>query len=235
MKILVAQTDVDTPLGLLEEPLISAGAVLAHWFPREELPPAGPFDGLVVLGSESNPDDDPWEDWIPVLRGEVSAALELGLPTLGVCFGAQILAEVGGGTTSRMDQPEIEWIRIRPIESTPSDPLLAGLNTGDTHVLAWHRYSIGLPPGAIRLVAPTECEQAFRLGGAQAWGIQFHLEATPEIADTWIQGSTQQLAAEEIDSAAIGAGSERFAEPAAELARSVATRFAAVAGERAAA
>ena len=226
MRVLVAQPDADTPLGLLEAPLIDAGMDLEVWSPRFDPPPAGPFDGMILLGSETNPDEETFEPWIGGFRAEAGVALELGIPVLGVCFGAQILAEEAGGATKRMDDAEIGWVEIHPVIESTDDLLLSALPDEGAHMLSWHRYSIELPEGAIRTAAPTICEQAFRLPGRNVWGIQFHFEADERIIEEWLSNAVERLAAGEVDIAGIRAGIERFSEQAAAVARRIGEGFA---------
>lgn len=228
MRILFIQPDADTPPGLLEAPLRAAGAELELWEPRFDQPPAGPFDGIVLLGSETNPDEDRYEPWVGAVRGEVSLALELGIPLLGVCFGAQILAEELGGATTRMERPEIGWVDVHPVIASSDDPLLSVIPDDGVHLLGWHRYGIDLPDGVTRLAKPTLCEQAFKAHGHPAWGIQFHFEADEQIALAWIDAGVERLAAEDVDSAAIRAGIERYGARAAEVAGRIGSGFAGV-------
>ncbi|CAB4861344.1 MAG: hypothetical protein F2799_00965 [Actinobacteria bacterium] len=228
MKLLVVQPDADTPLGALEAPIAHAGADVTWWEPRFDSPPAGPFDGIIILGSEANPDDDRFEPWVGAVRAEVSLALELGIPLLAVCFGAQLLAEEVGGTAIRMDQPEIGWVEIHPVIASSDDPLLSVIPDGGTHLLAWHRYKIKLSDAVARTAAVTVCEQAFKVLDANAWGVQFHLEATGQIVEEWIASAIERLTAERVDVAGIRAGLERYGAEAELIGAEIADRFLAV-------
>jgi len=149
----------------------------------------------------------------PSREAEVSLladALRVGIPTLGVCLGAQLLAVAAGGAVARNAYgPKIGWAPIELDPACQDDRLLAGLPPTLT-VLHWHGESFEVPPGARPLVSGTTYpNQAFRIGDV-AWGVQFHLEVTAEAVD----GFLRAFAA---DTASMPGGAEavRAATPAA--------------------
>ncbi len=134
------------------------------------------FDGVVVMGGPMSADSD---DGFPTRRSEVDLladALGRGVPTLGVCLGAQLLALAGGGAVNRgTDGPEIGWAPVALSDQVDDDGLLAGL-PGRITVLHWHGDTFDLPPGAVLLASNARYRnQAFR-AGVRAWGFQFHFE-----------------------------------------------------------
>ncbi len=186
------------------------------------------LDGLVVMGGPMSATSDAG---FPTRRAELSllaAAVRAGIPVLGVCLGAQLLALAAGGTVARGEAgPEIGWHPVDLAPAAGDDPLFASLPSPLT-VLHWHGDTYGLPPGAVRLAGSRAYpEQAFRVGPA-AWGLQFHLEVTePAVA-----GFLDAFGAEAEDRPG-GAAGIRAATPAAlhELGpsgRAVLDRFAAL-------
>ena len=110
--------------------------------------------------------------------------LERGTPLLGVCLGAQLLAEAVGPPSRPAKEPEIGWYEVELTPEGSGDPVLGPLAPGFT-AFGWHRYEFDLPRGGTPLARSAACLQAYRLGDA-AWGIQFHAEVTGEDADAWI-------------------------------------------------
>ena len=169
--------------GLLAGCAAAAGHELVEWNPGrgEHMPaPLDDFGALVVFGGGMNVRD---ADRLPWLGGEVELlrdAVQSGLPALGICLGAQLLAAAAGAEVRRASAPEIGWFDVT---RTAGDPVLDAL---PERFLAyeWHSYTFELPAGAIELARSEVCSQAFRLGGA-AWGVQFHPEVTPAIVDFW--------------------------------------------------
>ncbi|MFB6146058.1 MAG: type 1 glutamine amidotransferase [Halobacteriaceae archaeon] len=135
-----------------------------------ELPDGYGYDAVVVTGSGSSVY---WEEpWIDDLTAWVHGAVERGLPTLGICFGHQLVATALGGEVAPMDDYEIGY---REVERTGgADPLLAGV---DETFLAFTTHSdevVELPPGAEPIASNDRSLQGFRAG--DAFGVQFHPE-----------------------------------------------------------
>lgn len=229
-RILVAQHDPDTPLGLLEEPLRAEGLALEVWNARDEPPPAlDGAAGLVVLGSEAHPSQDDEFPWLAVSRSLARAALAGGTPVLGVCLGSQLLAQAAGGETASIGRLEVGWLPLEPVDGAARDPVLGALPASGYSAFQWHEYGFAIPPGG-RLLARTGAgNQAFRIDAAPAWGIQFHVEVDPAIIAAWVADGEARLRAAGIDPDALLAESaERHAANAA-VATDMARRFATVA------
>jgi GMP synthase-like glutamine amidotransferase len=132
--------------------------------------------------------------YLAEVRALLRAAVGDEVPTLGVCLGAQLLAVANGGRVEpNADGPEIGAQLVAKRSAAGSDPLFAELPiTPD--VLQWHFDAITvLPPGAVQLASSPGCEQqAFRLGRL-AWGIQFHIETTPETVRAWAHEDAELL------------------------------------------
>jgi GMP synthase-like glutamine amidotransferase len=192
--ILVIENGADNPVGLLGEWLRGAGAVLdvRSGSAGDELPvDLSGYGGLVVMGGSMGAQDDAIAPWLPDTRRLLAEAARAQLPTLGVCLGAQLLAVAVGGRVEAAAAPVIGAQLIAKRQAAAKDVLFAELPiTPD--VLQWHFDEITrLPPSAVLLASSPATEvEAFRIGG-RAWGIQFHIETTPELVRDW--------AAEDVD------------------------------------
>jgi GMP synthase (glutamine-hydrolysing) len=149
-------------------------------------PPREPhdYDAVLVFGGAMHADQ---EERHPFLREEkalLAELLERGVPLMGVCLGAQLLAEAAGAPVRRASRPEIGWHQVEVTAAGAADPLLAPL-APRFEAFQWHSYECPLPPGATPLARSDVCLQAYRVGAA-AWGIQFHAEVTREDAKAWI-------------------------------------------------
>jgi GMP synthase (glutamine-hydrolysing) len=144
------------------------------------------FAGLVVLGGAMGAMDDVVAPWLPHERALLREAVVGELPTLAICLGAQLLAAANGGRVARNPEgPEIGAQLIAKRSAAATDPLFGSMPiTPD--VIQWHYDAvITLPPGAIQLAGSPVCEnQLYRLGRL-AWGLQFHIETTPEVVRGW--------------------------------------------------
>jgi GMP synthase-like glutamine amidotransferase len=187
--VLVLQPDASDPPGPLADWLRDAGArvdVRRGWVPGELPEHLDGADALVVLGGGMGAADDAAHPQLARLRALLRAAVTAELPTLGVCLGAQLLAAAHGGRVERNPPgPEFGAQLVAKRAAASSDPLFGPLPiTPD--VIQWHLDAVTLlPPGAHQLASSPGCDvQAFRLGRL-AWGIQFHIETTPDVVRRW--------------------------------------------------
>jgi GMP synthase (glutamine-hydrolysing) len=166
--------------------------------------------GAVVMGGPMNVDEVERFPALAVERDWLAGAVERGMPVLGICLGAQLLARALGAEVRAGEGPEIGFA---PVEvSDPDDPLLGGL-APSTEVLHWHGDVFDPPAGTQHLASSerTAC-QAFRAGSA--WGVLFHPEADLALVEAWL------TVPEMIDEAVAALGNEgehALSERAAEL------------------
>ena len=157
-----------------------------HVYVGDELPAsAADLDALIVLGGPQSVVAGPGE----VTEAEFSLmrdAVSAGVPTLGVCLGAQLLAAACGGRVERGAVGEHGIGVVTVTADGAEDTLVGTLGAGPREVIQWHGDGVTeLPPGAV-LLAGSELFpfQAFRVG-ARAWGLQFHAEASSEMVGHW--------------------------------------------------
>ncbi|MGV4927041.1 type 1 glutamine amidotransferase (plasmid) [Streptomyces sp. BHT-5-2] len=171
----------------------------------DDLPPVSDLAGLVVMGGPMNADDLAGHPALKVERNLLADALRHEVPTLGVCLGAQLLARAQGLAVRPGSElgrsSEIGWAPLRDVDR--DDPVVGPLADAPA-VLHWHGDRIVPAPGT-RVLArtdTTEC-QAFRAGPV-AWGLQFHLEVTPDLLDDWLgEAAFTAEAAEALGSQAV--------------------------------
>jgi GMP synthase-like glutamine amidotransferase len=196
-RLLVLQLTETDPPGRLAEWLEAAGAELDLLrADREPVPEAlDDHQGVVCLGGEMGAYDDIDHPWLGGVRMLLARAVAARLPVLGVCLGAQLLAVATGGQVRRGPHgPEIGPGLVAKRDAAMRDPLFALLPiTPD--VVQFHDDEVHvLPPRAELLAAsPRYQNQAFRVGD-NAYGLQFHIETTPEIVLAWAR---QALGAED--------------------------------------
>jgi GMP synthase-like glutamine amidotransferase len=130
-------------------------------------------------------DEEHRHPWLGEVFAVLGQALARGLPTLGVCLGAQALARVAGADVGPAPRAEWGWEHVELTADGASDALFAGLPPV-VEVFQWHSYRFTLPPGAVALATSPVGLQAFRIGDA-AWGVQWHPEITAETALLWAE------------------------------------------------
>src|SRR6185369_13447209 len=139
-------------------------------------------DALLIMGGPMSANDD-----LPYIRQEldlIGDAVSLGKPILGVCLGAQLIAKALGARVYANDVKEIGWYPVYWTPAASRDPLLSGLDNPET-VFHWHGETFDLPSGAELLAYSDACRhQAYRVE-KNIYGLQFHLEVTPEMIADW--------------------------------------------------
>lgn len=183
-------------------------------------------DGLVLLGGGFMPDDDERAPFLPRERTIVGEAVEAGVPVLGICLGAQLLALVGGGeVTASSGETEKGSCRVDLLDAAGNDALFSGLTGHDgLRMMQNHSDSITrLPPDAVQLGTSGACNvEAFRVGSS-AWGVQFHPEMAADRVAHW---NEDDLAAAGYDRAELLARAEADAPANTEQARALIGAFA---------
>jgi GMP synthase-like glutamine amidotransferase len=173
--------------GVFAHAALERSAELVEWNPPLGAPPpAGEFDAALVFGGATHADEEPAYAWLGAEKELLRRLRDAGTPALGVCLGAQLLAEVSGGRVTRMPEAEIGWTPVQLTRAARADPLMGALPE-QFEGFQWHSYEVSLPRDAVALASSPASLQAFRLAARPWWGIQFHAEATAETIDGWIE------------------------------------------------
>jgi GMP synthase (glutamine-hydrolysing) len=154
-----------------------------HLRAGEALPDLAEVDGILALGGDQSVRDI--DDSLLTAEAELlRAAVARGVPVLGVCLGAQLLAHALGGNVSRLPRRMVTWTPIEPLGAAAGDPVVAAVPAG-AMALHWNEDGFEPPAGAVELLrrVGAGCE-AFRYGDS-AWGVQFHAEVDPDALEAW--------------------------------------------------
>ncbi len=147
--------------------------------------PLRDYAALVVFGGSPQVDQEDIHPWLVDEKQLVRAALEAEMPLLGVCLGAQLLAEASGGWVGPASVARRGVGDVGLSVEALDDPIFSGLpRTFKT--IVWHRYEFRLPPDSTPLGRSTTALQAFRINDKRAWAVQFHPEVTPNEMKNWV-------------------------------------------------
>lgn len=193
----------------------------------EPLPAHASYELLVIMGGGMNVYQDRDFPWLPAERRFVAEAIELGKAVLGVCLGAQLIADALGARVVQNPVKEIGWFPIRWL----ARPALVAGFPAECLAFHWHGDTFSLPPGAQHLAESDACRHQAFLFGDRVVGLQFHVEVSAEdvraFVDTgesflshgpFIQ-SADELRRAEPDLRATDAGLERLLDGLAAVVR----------------
>lgn len=147
--------------------------------------PSGGYDAVMIFGGSMQVDQDDQHPWLEAERAYVRGLIEREVPTLGVCLGAEVIAQVAGAKVGPAVVPEVGWCEVDLTYEALEDPVLGG-EPRRFAAYQGHSYGFTLPPGATPLAhGQGDALQAYRIGET-TWGVQFHPEVTWEIVEPWI-------------------------------------------------
>lgn len=134
------------------------------------------YDVIVPLGARWPVYDDALcRTWVGAEMQMLRDAADAGVPTLGVCFGGQLLAQAFGGSVARSATPEIGWYDV----ASDDEALIPG-----GHWFQWHFDAFTPPPGATEIARTANASQGFVLG--RTLGLQFHPEVDLGLLEGWL-------------------------------------------------
>lgn len=196
-------------LGLIDPWLRGRGHEISHtrWWAGDPAPEVDDYDWLVVMGGPMNVYQHRDHPWLVAEKYALSSAFASGKRVLGVCLGAQLIADVLGGKVVQNPEREIGWWPVRAVRVAADAAGARYAFPAHTTVLHWHGDTFSLPPGATRLAESAGCAQQAFAWGERVLGLQFHLEMDAPAVAAIAEGCGDELA-----------GGGRWVQPAAALA-----------------
>jgi GMP synthase (glutamine-hydrolysing) len=226
MRILAIVNETGAGPGVFGGAAAEAGHEIVEWAAHEGTP-APDLDGYgaaMVFGGAMNVDEEDLHPWLVGEKRAIARLAGSGIPIMGVCLGAQMVAEVLGGSASRASRPEIGWHDVEMTPEAADDPVLGAL-PARFEAFQWHSYAATPPAGAARLAHSPVSVQAYRVGD-RIWGIQFHAEVTEASIEAWIaEASDPQAERVAIDGDALLAQSREKIGSWNRVGRAISERF----------
>ncbi|SHO50945.1 type 1 glutamine amidotransferase [Desulfopila aestuarii] len=159
-------------------------------FAGDNLPLPGGIDLLVVLGGPMSVNDEEEFPWLVAEKRFVGEVIASGKPVLGICLGAQLIANVLGARVYPNAEKEIGWFPVYGVSTQNTNVFPFPSSVEAFH---WHGETFDLPAGAVQIARSEGCaHQAFQYGPSVI-GLQFHLETTPESAMALVEHCRNEL------------------------------------------
>lgn len=181
MRIHFFRHDPVEGIGTFRDIATERGWPLSHtnWETGDVPPSPDDWDLLVVMGGPMNIHEDSRYPWLPEEKAYLDRAIARNKRIVGVCLGAQLLADRLGGAVTRNPHSEIGWSELHLNEAVCAPGGLFEGFENPAKVFQWHGDTFSLPPGAVAVGSTEVCQnQGFVKGSVL--GMQFHLELSPE-------------------------------------------------------
>lgn len=181
-------------LGSMEEELRQKdhSITATHLYEDPTLPEPESFDWLIVMGGPMGVYDEDRYPWLVAEKQFIRKAIDEGKTVLGICLGAQLIADVLGAKVLKNPEPEIGWFPIQETEEC-KETILSGLFAETPDVFHWHGDTFEIPNGAQRLAFSKACNNQGFILDNRIIGLQFHLETTEESAKALINHCSDDL------------------------------------------
>ena len=152
---------------------------------KDPLPAA--FDNIAAIVAMGGPMNVYEEEKYPFLKAEnefIKEVVASGIPYLGVCLGAQLLAKACGAAVKKNRVKEVGWSEVSGTPEGRQDKIFSLLPAKFT-VFQWHEDTFEIPGNSTRLAFSGDCDNQAFVAGEKAYGLQFHVEATENMVKEW--------------------------------------------------
>lgn len=148
-------------------------------FREPSFPDPEELDMLVVLGGPMGANDEVDYPWMSLEKRFIEECMETSTVVLGICLGAQLIADVLGSDVYKAKYNEVGWYPIELTEEGKGHSLTKTWPE-NPEVFHWHGDTFDLPDGATRLASSQGCENQAFVYDETVIGLQFHIELTVE-------------------------------------------------------
>ena len=159
---------------------------------NEPFPQLKDFDWLIVMGGPMGISDELKYPWLNREKAFIKSAIESGKIVLGICLGAQLIADVLGAKVYMNHHREIGWFPIM-ISEQAGDTVFRGVFPEGLNVFHWHGDTFDIPRSGIPLASSKACPNQGFIVENRIVGLQFHLETTPDSARALIENCREDL------------------------------------------
>lgn len=148
-------------------------------YENEPLPRCDSFDMLVIMGGSMSVGDEAIYPWLLPEKTFIKEAMSAGKYVVGVCLGAQLIANVLGAKVYPNTVKEIGWFPVAIVDTALGHSILRGLNPAMT-AFHWHGDTFDVPDGATLLMSSRACKHQAFIYRDKVLALQFHLEMTKD-------------------------------------------------------
>jgi GMP synthase (glutamine-hydrolysing) len=165
---------------------------LIRIFDNDSLPPREDVTHLIVLGGPMGVHDEDRFPWLVPEKKFIQGLIGSGKRVLGICLGAQLIADALGARVYPNRFPEIGWFPIRKSAQAQGDAR-ADFLPASLDVFHWHGDTFDMPPHARCLASSDACRHQGFLLNERVMGLQFHLETTRQGMQDLLENCAAEL------------------------------------------
>ncbi|PWJ42796.1 type 1 glutamine amidotransferase [Sediminitomix flava] len=178
-------------LGCIEDWIIDKGYKLSstNFFENAKLPNLDELDCLIVMGGPMGIYDYGKYPWLKEEKEFIKAAISANKKVIGICLGAQLIADVLGAEVYPNQEKEIGWLNLY---KESEHPILSDFDKEFT-AFHWHGDTFDLPKNSKRLFHSTVCKNQAYLYNEKVLGLQFHFEATESSVAEIVKNCADEL------------------------------------------
>lgn len=163
--------------------------ILKLYHKENSCPVSYEVDLLIIMGGPMSVHDEQIYPWMTMEKQLIKNIIDRNIPTLGVCLGAQLIADIYGASVKPAKNKEIGWFPIQVIQSDITKTLQW---PGQFITYLWHGEQFDILENATLLAFSQGCpHQAFMMK-KNVIGLQFHPEITLPMIETMIQNCFKQ-------------------------------------------
>jgi GMP synthase (glutamine-hydrolysing) len=163
-----------------------------HFYLGDSIPSIHEFDWLIVMGGPMGVYDELQYPWLTEEKIFIRRSIDAGKIVLGICLGAQLIANALGAVVFKNPYREIGWFPIER-QLIANESAMADIFPETLEVFHWHGDTFEIPQGAKLLASSEGCRNQGFIIDNRVLGLQFHLETTSESAGALIQNCGAEL------------------------------------------
>ncbi len=181
-------------LGSIEPALVAKGHQLSctHIYNNQSLPPVNDIDWLIIMGGSMGVNDVDKYPWLREEKRFIKEAIFSEKIVLGICLGAQLIADSLGARVYKNNYREIGWFGIDRLPGADKT-ILNTVLPKQVEAFHWHGDTFDIPSGASAIFESEACKNQGFILHDRVLALQFHLETTPASAVALIENCRNEL------------------------------------------
>jgi len=166
--------------------------ILTKFYEPFQLPELEDIDWLIIMGGPMGVYEEDKFPWLKAEKNFIKKAIENNKVILGICLGAQLIAEVLGAKVFPNKYKEIGWFNVKASEEAKNNALF-DFFPEESVVFHWHGDTFELPQGAVHIAETEVCKNQAFVYNERIIGLQFHIEMTENLLNGMLEGGLGEL------------------------------------------